>query len=641
MCGISGVVARSASLATSALGPMVLSQAHRGPDGQGLQVTDLGDVHVGFGHRRLAIIDLTETGQQPMTHPVTGDVLIYNGELYNHLELKQELEGRGVVFRGSSDTEVILHALVEWGPECVDRLKGMFAFAFLWKSQRRILLARDPLGIKPLYFATLPGVFAFASEVRSLVASGLVETEIDRRAMAGLLAYGAVQEPYTIFKQIRALEPGTVQMVELYPATVWTPRVIHRWSIPEPDAAIDERAAVETLRKTLDESVRDHLISDVPVGVFLSAGIDSTIIASLAARHNRNLRTFTVGFADNPDLSESEFTGRTAADLGLQHTDVQVTGAEAVDSTKSWLSSLDQPSMDGFNVYLIAQAVRAQGIKVALSGQGGDELFGGYASFRDVPNLVRTMSRISWLGSDLRGRMASMAMTGRAHAVKEKAGDLFRTNGSAHELYLQRRRLMSDSQLAALGIDSTSLGLHRSFIPQETFDAIGAIAGDPVATVSRLESRLYMGNMLLRDGDANGMAHGLEIRVPFLDRRMLEMAYRIPGKIMLPEGKANKHLLRQAFGNFLRPELATMGKRGFILPIRRWMCDSLRPMCEEGLESLKTAGFVEKAGVDAIWQRFLGDPESQIWSRAFTLCVLGMYLKRQTQGRELTHRVAV
>jgi asparagine synthase (glutamine-hydrolysing) len=640
VCGIAGMAGGRGLGISSMLRPMVASQSHRGPDGEGIEVVDLGDVQVGLGHRRLAIIDLSEAGRQPMSHPQTGDVLVYNGELYNHERLREELEAVGVVFRGRSDTEVILHALSRWGFEAVDRMQGMFAFAFLDRANRRLLLARDPLGIKPLYFCTSPRGFAFASEIRSLLNSGLVEPEIDRGAVAGLLAYGAVQEPLTIFRNIHPLEPGTIVEVDLSPATSWRRRVLSRWSIPSPDSSITEDDAVAEVQSTLDASVRDHLISDVPVGVFLSAGVDSTILATLAARHSTEVRTFTIGFAEDPDLSEAGFTRRTAADLGLRHTEIQITAADALDSTRAWLASLDQPSMDGCNVYLIARAVRSQGITVALSGQGGDELFGGYASFRDVPRLMRTLGRIRRVPPGLRGRLAQLAMSQRPLAVREKARDMFTSDGSASSLYLQRRRVMSDSQLAALGIRTAELDLHQTFLPHDALGRAETVEGDPVATVSRLESRLYMGNMLLRDGDVNGMAHGLEIRVPYLDRRLLEVAYRIPGNVLLPPGAPGKHILRRAFGSMLRPELANLSKRGFTLPVRRWMLGPLRPVCEEALDCLKQESVLDKRGVDLLWNAFLADPESPIWSRALTLCVLGSFISRHGRRERVPVRHA-
>ncbi|MEX2217384.1 MAG: asparagine synthase (glutamine-hydrolyzing) [Phycisphaerales bacterium] len=640
MCGIAGILALDRGAAAAALGRMVCAQTHRGPDDEGSEIAEVGGVHAGLGQRRLAIIDLSPTGHQPMTHAGTGDLLTYNGEVYNFPDLRRELEGLGETFRGRSDSEVVLHALARWGEAALERLCGMYALAFVDRRNGRLLLARDPLGIKPLYIAEVgqPGerghAVLFASEVRAIIASGLVRPEVDPAAAAGMLAFGAVQEPLTIFKGIRAVPPGAAVAIDLAGGKIGRARTVAQWRFPATRPEMDEGAAAAEVERTLETSVREHLVSDRPVGVFLSSGIDSTIVASLAARHTERLRTFTVGFADEPDLSEAPLTRQTAADLGVEHTEVQVTGAEALDATRAWLSALDQPSMDGLNVYVISRAVRRHGIIVALSGQGGDELFAGYSVFTDVLKAARAMRPLAWLPRHMRGGLASLATARRPAAVRFKAADMARSKGGLRELYFHRRRLMSDAQLAGLGLTpgggAGGLGLDASFMPREALEEDLAIRGDPIATLSRLESRYYLGNTLLRDGDANGMAHGLEIRVPFLDRRMLAAAYAIPGRTLMPHGSADKHILRRAFGRYLRPELANQKKRGFVLPMRRWMQGPLRDQCDAALANLKRSGLVESGGVDAVWRDFQHDPESPIWTRALAMVVLGQYLHDRT-----------
>jgi asparagine synthase (glutamine-hydrolysing) len=294
----------------------------------------------------------------------------------------------------------------------------------------------------------------------------------------------------------------------------------------------------------------------------------------------------------------------------------------------AWLRALDQPSMDGLNVFVISKAVRAQGVIVALSGQGGDELFGGYPSFTDVPRARALLGRVAWVPRPVRAGLATMATMRRPQVFRQKAADMAGSDGSVLALYLHRRRALSDAQLRELGIEAAACGLDGYFLPPGAVDGADTQA-DAIATISRLESRLYMGNMLLRDGDANGMAHSLEIRVPFLDRRVIDLAYTVPGSVMLPEGKANKHLIRRAFGDLIRPELAGLKKRGFVLPTRRWMMGPLREMCEGALSHLKGTGLLRADGVDWVWRSFLASPESPIWSRALTLVVLGSYLSRR------------
>jgi asparagine synthase (glutamine-hydrolysing) len=628
MCGIAGILATNQQLVRRALPAMSACQRHRGPDSEGEAYLPLGDRHLlGLGHRRLAIIDLSPAGHQPMVHPITGDQIIFNGEIYNFQVLRDELLAAGETFRGTGDTEVMLHALARWGPEAVARFQGMFAFAYYGNRNRRLLVARDSVGIKPLYVAKADGVpLMFASEVRSILASGLVSRRLDPRGVAGLLAYGAVQQPLTIFRDVSSFPAGCYQIWE---ADGTTRGPVRFWDYPtstRPD--ISEADAIDQLRAKLDAAVRDHLVADVPVGLFLSSGLDSTILAGLAARHTPHLNSFTVGFADQPDMSEQGLASETAKLFGLSHTNIDLTGKDAEDAAGRWLRSLDQPSVDGLNVFVISQAVRRAGMTVALSGQGGDELFCGYPSFRDVPRLRRLMRQVGWLPRAMRGLLGKVAAANRSHAVREKLVDMLQGDGSVLSLALQRRRAMSDSQIAALGLDAAELGLAPSFQPPEALATMASLDGlDDVAAVSQVESRFYQGNMLLRDGDANGMAHSLEIRVPLLDQRILDLAYSLPGRLRLPPRSAGKHLLRTAFAAMLRPALAEQKKRGFTLPIRRWMLGPLRERCESALAKLKATGVLRPAGVDAVWSAFLRDPESPIWSRAFTLVVLGSYVQ--------------
>jgi asparagine synthase (glutamine-hydrolysing) len=373
--------------------------------------------------------------------------------------------------------------------------------------------------------------------------------------------------------------------------------------------------------------VRDHLVADVPVGVFLSSGLDSTIVAGIAAKYTPKLRSFTVGFADQPDMSEQALATETAKLFGLEHTNIDVVGSDAEKYVAMWLASLDQPSMDGLNVYVISKVIRERGITVALSGQGGDELFGGYPSFRDVPRLRHLLHRMRNVPRLLRTAGARLATAGKPMAVRQKLLDMMASDGSVHELALQRRRAMSRSQLSALGIDAAALGLDPSFQLPESVAGLED-CDDIVALISRCESQFYQGNMLLRDGDTNGMANSLEIRVPMLDQRMLDLAHSLPGSMRLPPDAPGKHLLRVAFAPLLRPVLAQQGKRGFSLPLRRWMMGPLRERCEAGLRILKSMSILEPRGVDAVWQEFLRDPESPTWSRALTLVVLGVYVEQ-------------
>jgi len=629
MCGIAGVVARSASAANDVLRVLAECQTHRGPDDVGQCIIEFGSSVAGFAHRRLSIIDLSPLGHQPMVDPSTGDVLVFNGEIYNYLDLRAELVREGYTFKGRSDTEVILAALTRGGVGAISRLEGMFAFGWLRRHDRKLVLARDAAGIKPLYVAWKPEGLAFASEVRPLLAAGAASRRINPRALLGLLAFGAVQDPDTFFDGIQSFPAGCWQEIDVESVLSKKPASpVRFWAPPAPDASITLEEAVERTRNLVAASVRDHLIADVEVGVFLSSGIDSTVIAGLAARCHPGIRSYTVGFRDAPDMSESDGAAQTAKVLGLSHVDVQITTSDARESAIRWLASMDQPSMDGLNTFVVAEAVRQTGLKVALSGLGGDELFGGYPTFYDVPRLQRTMRAARHIPAPIRGLIARAASIGKSVAFRQKLVEIARTEGRLLELYLQRRRTMSLQQIRALGLEPERYGLGPTLLSPDALLGIELDERFPVPGISALEMRLYAGNMLLRDSDANGMAHGLEIRVPLFDKRLLDGIMPIPGPARLPSGIPNKHLLRAAFPDLLRPELLARKKQGFTLPISRWMVTSLRSFCEASLSDLKGTGLVDPRGVDTLWKQFLEQPQSQLWSRLFTLCVIGDYIRR-------------
>jgi asparagine synthase (glutamine-hydrolysing) len=636
MCGICAIISSDPAIAGKAISTMCDAQVHRGPDDQGTAFVDNTSHTVGLGQRRLSIIDLSALGHQPMVHPQTGDILSYNGELYNFLELREQLEtDHDVRFKGRSDTEVILHALVQWGPACFERFEGMFALAFYQRESRTLLLARDPLGIKPLYYAAGPGQLLVASELRAIIATGLVSKAISQQSVAGLMAYGSVPEPGTLFEDIHAFPPGHYARINT-DLNRQTPRLRPRphWRMPSVDASLAkasaEHDAAAQIASTLDRAVRNHLISDVPVGIFLSSGLDSTIIAALAARHVSDVRTFTVGFADQPDMSESPMASQTARELGLPFADIQILGSEAQSATAQWIQSVDQPSVDGLNSYVISKAVRDEGIVVALSGLGGDELLGGYRSFQDVPRLRRSLKRLAWMPPALRARAMELACLTRPATTRHKAGDLARSGASVRDLALGRRQITSCRRLRALGLDPQALGLSAAYLSSSTLDRLdyGDDQSDIIAAVSRYEAGFYMSNMLLRDSDTTGMAHSLEIRVPMIDRTMLDLCFALPGHVRLPRGVADKHLLRVAFKDILRDDLLKQSKRGFHLPIRRWMQGELRELCESSLTRVKSLELLERVALDQLWSDFLAQPETPVWSSAFTAIVLGAYLER-------------
>jgi asparagine synthase (glutamine-hydrolysing) len=641
MCGIALIAGGDRARLSRAIASMTACQAHRGPNDEGVELFPLGPDGgggaVALGHRRLSILDLSPLGHQPMIHPATGDALVFNGEIYNFAEIRSQLEQRGASFRGHSDTEVLLHALAAWGDDTLRRLAGMFSLAYFQRRTNRLLLARDPFGIKPLYVADTGEYLLAGSELRAMLCSGLVEHRVSRAGLASALAYGAVQDPYTMFEQVRAFPAGCFQWIDLLPSGDRSPGPIQRhWSFPKVDERMTEQAARDRLDFELTRAVREHMIADVPVGIFLSSGIDSTLMAGLARQLSNQVRTFTLGFLDQPDLSESNLARESARTLGVEHHDIQITGDLALGRTIKWVETLDQPSFDGLNTYIISNAVRDAGMVVAISGLGADELFGGYPLMTDVPRFYRLLARMRSFSPGLR-RMALSAMAvGRDKTIREKMLDMGEVGADMARLHLHRRRANSTDVMQSFGLVAGELAMAETYQAMDVMTELRVDEDNPIGSVCRLDSRFCMGNMLLRDSDATSMQHSLEIRVPYLDRRVADFAFSVPDRVMLPLAVPNKHLLRLTFSRFLRPDVLAQGKKGFTLPIRRWMVTSLRDLCEQSLRQLKDSGLVRPEAVDATWRQFLADPEARIWSRAFLLCVVGQYLEHSARWSPAT-----
>jgi len=632
MCGIAALLGKhKPECAAAIVRAMNDSQAHRGPDDQGAVVLQVGDGIVGLGNRRLAILDLSPHGHQPMHNPDTGDVLVYNGETYNSPELRRELQQAGFVFRGHSDTEVLLRAYQHWGVDCLQRLRGMFAFA-IWDARRsRLLIARDHLGIKPLYYAVREGEwFVCASEVRALMSSELMPPVVSQRALAGYLAYGAVQEPLTLFEGVFTLPRGSWKEFDSFgrPTAQGT-----YWQFPRLDGERKRspEEAAEEGRALLEQSVRRHLLSDVRVGIFLSSGLDSTAILGIARQFQsatEHLHAFTVSFSDDPIYDEAAIARVTAARFGVQYHEYPVEESTALAWMRDGLAAMDQPSMDGFNTYMVARAVHEQGISVALSGMGGDELFAGYKSFRRVPRLHRALSWIASLPPSWRAVLAHNLSLPMNSVVRSKAADIATAGPDFLAIYFHTRRLLSDQSLTGLGLEPSALNLSPNYQVRELNSDDWVASSDPVASVARLESAFYLGNVLLRDSDVFGMAASLEIRVPLLDLDLVDWAFRLSSDVLLPKGAPSKHLLRTMCNGLYTRSQLEQGKRGFMPPIGLWLLGPLRETMEESLSFLKSSGLIDPAGIAPITQTFLREPRSPAWSRVWAMVTLGHWFEQ-------------
>ena len=644
MCGICGVVGmRREGEAESAVRRMMAAMTHRGPDDEGMHATP-GAV---IGMQRLSIIDLAG-GCQPIFNEAGTIAVVQNGEIYNFRELRAELEGRGHVFRTKSDTEVIVHAYEEWGEECAAHLRGMFAFAVVDTRREtpagpRLLMARDPLGIKPLYYARVNGALVFASEVRALVASGEVATEISREGLESYLLFGSVAEPVTLVEGVRSLEPGHRMSVRLgteageaRPEAYWdfageAKKAAERSFGPTGSAL--RMTAKERVRERLEDAVRSHLVADVPVGIFLSSGMDSTAIAALASRERAGIHTFTVVFPEQ-EYSEAAMARRTAVRLGTRHEEMLLSGEDLEARLMEAVGALDQPTMDGVNTFFVSWAARQTGLKVALSGLGGDELFGGYSTFQTVPRAERLARVARRLPSAARKAAAAVAGLGNRDGMgdaKRKMKALWREPAALPHAYFFARALFAPEQAARLARRSSLEVARTAWGEWMEETAHGARELGEMAGVSCLEMRSYMVNTLLRDTDAVSMSQSLEVRVPLLDTPLVEFVAGLPEKA---KRGAKKRLLREALGELLPEEVAGQKKRTFTFPWEKWLRGGLGRRVREGLEepagALETA--LDRKAVRDVWKEFQAGRTS--WSRPWSLFVLNEWVRKNLKAAE-------
>ncbi len=568
MCGISGIYRRKPEASPpdrDELGRIHAALAPRGPDGEGLWSSP--DGRLLLAHRRLSILDLSPAGAQPMTSADGRFTIVFNGEIYNFRELAAELVERGVRLRSRSDTEVILELWRREGPRALAKLRGMFALAIWDGVASELVLARDPYGIKPLYYSLEGGQLRFASLARALEAGGGLSLEVDPAAVAGLLSWGAVPEPLTLRRSIRSLPAGHWARVAGDGSFVL--ETVPRLGL---DPAPADAAAA------LAASVRAHLVSDVPVGVFLSAGLDSALVAALAARHpGEPLTALTLTWAEarGTPADEEPLARATAAALGLRHVVREIDGGEVRALMPKILDAMDLPSIDGFNTWLVARLAKEEGLKVALSGLGGDELFGGYSSFRDVPRWRARATRLRLLP----GLAAAWPGLARRLAPETpKLASVLRYGDSFAGAYALRRAVFLPHEVDQI-LERSGLGdpgIRHYDAPFDAWERLSeAVLGDPShllqdpwRTVHRLESSLYLRHQLLRDSDWAGMAHGVEIRVPLVDAWLRAEMGSLDFEPARSRGKAA--LVRGAAPE-LPVALFSRPKSGFQLPIADWL----------------------------------------------------------------------
>lgn len=562
----------------------------RGPDGSGEWVS--ADGRIGLGHRRLSIIDLSESGSQPMTNEDGRIRIVFNGEIYNYRPLREELQRRGHRFTSTSDTEVLLHLYEERGEAMLDALRGMFAFA-IWDGRKgAMLLARDPYGIKPLYYADDGWTVRVASQVKALLAGGQVSRVPEPAGISGFYLFGSVPEPFTLYQEIRAVPAGSFVWVNhlgaAEPQSYFSIARIFREAKEQPPVPAAEAPA--TIRRALLDSIRHHLVADVPVGAFLSAGIDSGALVGLAREVGyEDLRTVTLAFAEYQDTrdDESQLAAEVAQNYGTRHTVRPLDEAEFQRDLPNILAAMDQPSIDGINTYFVSKSAAEMGLKVALSGLGGDELFAGYPSFQDLPQWVRPAAlpgKVPGLGKLIR-QIVSPWLPRRA---SPKLAGMIEYGGTYAGAYLLRRGLFMPWELKALlGEEVAREGLRR-LAPLRMIQAIlDPDPGTPYARVSTLEASLYMRNQLLRDADWASMAHSVEVRVPLVDAHLLK---DLAPALCLSPAANSKRLLAQSPLKPLPATVSGRAKTGFNVPIGHWLERSRELDVWRGVAALNRPG---------------------------------------------------
>jgi asparagine synthase (glutamine-hydrolysing) len=643
MCGIAGIVGvESKGSGERVLRAMLGSIVHRGPDEEGILIAP----RLAAGTRRLSIIDLPG-GSQPVWNEDSTLAVVYNGEIYNFRALRSELQALGHRFRTLSDTEVIVHAYETWRDDCVRHLRGMFAFAIVefpdGREGRaaRVFLARDRLGIKPLYYAIAGGNFCFASEVRALTAGGLVDPALSAEAIASYLLFGSVADPSSLVEGVSSLPPGhSLSIDPADPARRAEPRAYWGAHNFEEVALPPGRNPPECVRALLEDAVKTHLVADVPIGVFLSSGIDSTAIAALAARVQTGIHTFTVVFPES-EFDEAEIARRTAKALGTSHREVSISGGEMVARLEEAIAAFDQPSADGVNTYFVSWAARQAGLKVALSGLGSDELFGGYTSFGATRRMTRLASSARALPKPLRrfaaARIGKLRFSGISpDSLRKASAGVLESEGLPHP-YFFTRSLFTPQAVASALCHDVSIWQSAPWLRWLAAAARDARSMDPFTSVSWLELRSYLLNMLLRDTDAMSMRQSLEVRVPFLDSALVEYVLSLPEAAKYAATRP-KSLLIDAVKDLLPAEIIGQRKRTFTFPWEVWLRGELGERVaasfadwSPALEPHLSPGFAR-----AVWTDFLEGRTT--WSRPWSLFVLNEWARRNARCRSAAAR---
>jgi asparagine synthase (glutamine-hydrolysing) len=626
MCGINGIFSHSgtADLFT-VVEKMNESLLHRGPDDKGIFI----DSEVILGHRRLSIIDLSKAGHQPMQSSDGRYEIVFNGEIYNFREIKNELINSGdhlETFISGTDTEVLLAAFRRWGVNCLEKLNGMFAFAIWDKQEKKLFIARDRMGIKPLYYYHTDQFFLFSSELRPLLKSGLVPKKADRAAIVDYLRYQTVHAPYTIIQGVKVLMPGHYLMISDEDFVIKK-----YWAVSENPLDnridLDYSATCKKVKQLFFEAVERRLIADVPFGAFLSGGIDSSaVVGAMAQISNTKVNTFNV-FFEEEEFTEQKYAQIISKKFNTDHHSIKLNPNEFLDLLPAALAAMDHPSGDGPNTYLISKKTKEAGITMALSGLGGDEIFAGYDVFKKIPQIKDKRWLLSF-PKYFRRIAASAIKTINPGVASDKTAELLLLDYfDMAEVYPISRQVLLDDVIFKL-LKKTPLSTNRVMeivINHLSYEKKG-FQLPMLSKISVAELSTYLQNVLLRDTDQMSMAHALEVRVPFMDHKLVEYVLAVPDHFKYPS--TPKKMLVDSLGEMLPPEIVNRPKMGFTLPWQKWMRNELKSFVESGLNSLAQLEYFDEKEIHNLWKRFLNNDPRITWSRIWYLAVLGEWLQK-------------
>ncbi len=623
MCGINGILSNSLNELEQAQMIEVMNKAlhHRGPDDTGI----FQNGKIALGHTRLAIIDLSANGHQPFFSSNQRYVMVFNGEIYNYKELKLELQrvAQGssdlpYFFKTDTDTEVVMAAFIRWGAKCLNYLNGMFAFAIYDTHKNSVFIARDRMGVKPLYFNYSDKGFIFSSEVRAILKSGIQSFSLNHSVLAEYAQYQTVSAPNTIVKGIQVLQAGHyLEIVD---------QKVHQtayWQAPHFITTTNALSYSETCQKInelLSLSVQRRLIADVPFGAFLSGGIDSSIVVGLMAKvSSEPIQTFNVSF-DEDAFSESVYARSIAKRFNTQHHEIRLTPQDFLNDLPYALMAMDHPGGDGINTYVVAKATRKAGITMALSGVGGDELFAGYPNFKRLHHLQNDW-RLK-LAPPLVRKMIALGLECTSTRIsKAKIAEVLRLpDFGLQQTYPLSRSLFTKKELNKLVKDSSIAWGALSFLESKKINANAILSYTSV-----LEMNSYLQNVLLRDTDQMAMAVALEVREPFLDVKLVEFVLGINDAMKFPHSP--KKLLVDSVEGLIPKEITERSKMGFVLPWANWMRLELKPFCEAQILSLENKQIFKPGAILELWKRFLQNDNRVTWSRVWHFITLNYWME--------------